>query len=210
MGLLGMLVAGGAMGARDASNQNVQAQNQLEIENARESIRQQFYDRRYQQRRADNMDAMKSKALLDQSMYERKRADQMTDTELKHQLEMAKIGANLKGKMAIEDRRDKRALLKNNSGSAEDGGFNPRSMEGKRAADLVESGRATDLNDAYDQMQEAGLFSNLARNQFLGSPKALFDFIDDYKRQKASRGGGIQQNPSAQNILKYNPQTGGF
>ena len=47
VGLLGMLAAGGAMGARDASNASVRAQNELEIGNAREMLREEFLNRRF-------------------------------------------------------------------------------------------------------------------------------------------------------------------
>ena len=46
-GLLGILAAGGAMGARDASNASVRAQNELEISNAREMMREEFLNRRF-------------------------------------------------------------------------------------------------------------------------------------------------------------------
>lgn len=214
MGLLGMLVAGGAMGARDASNQNVQAQNQLEIENARESIRQQFYDRRYQQKRSDNLEMAKSQALLDERNYHRDREDKISDRDAKHQLEMAKIGANLKGKMAIEDRRDKRALLRTNAGSAEDGGFGKMSSPaGKAAVDLMNLGIVdkNDPNGAYQMAVRLDIVKAAQQNPMVKiDDNALLESVQRLSDGLFPGGSAKAQDPSAQNILKYNPKTGGF
>lgn len=210
MGLLGMIMAGGAMGARDAANQNVQAQNQLEIETAREEIRQRYYNSRSQQRRADNMEIMKSKALLDQSNYVRERSDKLQDDETKHgrNVELEKIKnsrANASSAARIEAAR-----IRAGGGNAtgESGAvFSPRSPEGKAAQDLVDSGVANDLPHAYEIIFAKSL-AGRAAGSINGLTKGIAPEAIDMSRQFL--GSGTTRNANTDTIRTFNPKTGRF
>jgi hypothetical protein len=212
MGLLGMLAAGAGGGIRDASNASVQAQNQLEIETARDNLREEFYTRRYNRERADQLTDAKSQGLLNQATYERNRADKLSDDETKHKRGIEIEGIKTGRTESANAARIKAAEIRAGGGPSSSGGsiggdFNPKSPEGRAAMDLVNSGRVNDINEGYDEIQRMKLFTGLASNQFMTDPKQLFDFYDNFKRERAASSGNTQQQ-SATTRDRYDPKTG--
>ena len=214
MSLGGMLVAGGAMGARTAANANVQAQNNLELDQAREALREQFHTQRYQQARADAKENFQSQALLNQARYEQQRGDKLTDAELRH-----------KQNMALEDRKDKRsaasnatrlqsALLRKESGGGGSKGnvtlgdgteFTPRSSEFKVAADMVDTGLAKTIPEAYQIMISKGLISQAAQNP-MSYKEGSVPVAKDMVRNLFSN----DVVPNKEKVRSFNPKTGKF
>lgn len=209
MSLGGMLVAGGAMGARTAANANVQAQNDLELDQAREALREQFHTQRYQQARADAKENFQSQALLNQALYERERGDKLTDDERKH-----------KQSMALEDRKDKRSaasnatrlqsalLRKESKGNVTLGDgteFTPRSSEFKVAADMVDTGLAKTIPEAYQIMISKGLISQAAQNP-MSYKEGSVPVAKDMVRNLFSN----DVVPNNEKVRSFNPKTGKF
>lgn len=188
MPLLGMLAAGAAGGVRNASNANVQAANQMETDDRREMMRQQFLDRQYQQTRADNKENFNSRALLNQAVYERERGDKITDNDAKHKQAIEIEGFKDKRSAAIEGSKNKRsaatnaarmqsALLRKEGKGADGKGdngksvtlangetFTPNSPELKLAVDLVKIGEAADVGEGLRIVLAKGLTSQAAQN----------------------------------------------
>ena len=71
VGLLGMMAAGAAIGARNASNQSVAAQNQLELEQSREQLREEYLNRRFDKELQTAQEMGKQKAAADEVKYQR-------------------------------------------------------------------------------------------------------------------------------------------
>lgn len=223
VGLLGMLAAGGAMGARDASNATVRAMNEMEMrqqnnnmEMDRERLRQQYLDKRYGQERADNMEMAKGKAMLDERNYQRNRENKLADDEISH-----------KRKLEIEDKREsgrtsrsnaKIAAMKDSLSTGTKGGgsgieladgtiFSPNDADSKSAVNLVRLGLAKDIPDAYQKIYASKYTSSAASSvqglregtvpQSLKMSRDLFNISEDELTQTQPR-------------LKYNPKTGGF
>lgn len=181
VGLLGMLAAGGAMGARDASNASVRAQNELEISNAREAMREEFLNRRFD--RELDVARENAKAQAAQKEIDYQRSIEAKDKQYAH--EMSKTGLLNQGRIDQEDRRnaganarlDKRlaaekanAQLKssadkvdNKSITLSDGtSFTPNSPEYRLAVDMVKSGEYDNLKDAIRTVISKGLVSQAA------------------------------------------------
>lgn len=102
VGLLGMLAAGGAMGARDASNASVRAQNELEISNAREAMREEFLNRRFD--RELDVARENAKAQAAQKEIDYQRSVEAKDKQYAH--EINRTGLLNQGKLDQEDRRN--------------------------------------------------------------------------------------------------------
>ena len=102
VGLLGMLAAGGAMGARDASNASVRAQNELEIGNAREMLREEFLNRRFD--RELDVARENAKAQAAQKELEYRRDLEAKDKQYAH--EMKKTGLLNQGRLDAEAARN--------------------------------------------------------------------------------------------------------
>ena len=102
VGLLGMLAAGGAMGARDASNASVRAQNELEISNAREMIREEFLNRRFDR----ELDVAKENAKAQAAQNELKYQRDLEAKDKQYAHEMKKTGLLNQGKLDAEAARN--------------------------------------------------------------------------------------------------------
>ena len=102
VGLLGMLAAGGAMGARDASNASVRAQNELEISNAREMMREEFLNRRFDRELDVSKENAKAQAAQNELKYQRDL--EAKDKQYAH--EMKKTGLLNQGRLDAEAARN--------------------------------------------------------------------------------------------------------
>jgi len=184
IGLLGMLAAGGAMGARDASNASVRAQNELEISNAREAMREEFLNRRFD--RELDVARENAKAQAAQKEIDYQRSIEAKDKQYTH--EMKRTGLLNQGKLDAEAARnaganarlDKRlaadkanAELKSSAGKVDkvdnksitlpDGTtFTPNSTEYRFAVDMVKSGEYDNLKDAIRTVIANKLTGNAA------------------------------------------------
>ena len=213
MALLGMLAAGAAMGARDASNNSVRALNEMELARARngmemdrEALRMKYEERRYQQQREDAKEAGKAKMQLEEARYQRTRADKLVDRESENKLKLQIEGMKEKGR---NDRFGQRQSLlrenaKKSSGGAE--GFNPRSPEGKAAQDLIEAGLAKDWAEAYDMVQQDRLMRGVAGNNFMTDPKQVFELQRKYRTEQSNN--TSPQNPQEAISFIRDPKTG--
>ena len=102
VGLLGMLAAGGAMGARDASNASVRAQNELEISNAREMMREEFLNRRFDR----ELDVAKENAKAQAAQNELKYQRDLEAKDKQYAHEIKKVGLLGQNRLDAEDRRN--------------------------------------------------------------------------------------------------------
>ena len=104
MGILGMMVAGGAQGLANASNQNVAAQQQLELEDRRgaregqrEALRQKYLERNFNLQREDRKEQAKAQMQYDALKYQRGREDKLADTEREHRQRLEITGVQESG-----------------------------------------------------------------------------------------------------------------
>lgn len=162
MGILGMMVASGAQGLANASNQNVAAQQQLELENMRagredqrEALRQKYLERNFNLQREDRKEQAATQMQFDQLKYQRGREDKLSDAEVEHRRKLELTGLVESGR----DRRNANSIAAANQraaarsgGSAEGGGDFPKmeSPAGKAAVDLMHLKLANNERDAYN------------------------------------------------------------
>ena len=121
VGLLGMLAAGGAMGARDASNASVRAQNELEISNAREMMREEFLNRRFDKELELGKIKAKSDIDRDKIKYENERIDK----EAQREHEIKKLGLLGQNRLDVEAARNAGANARLDKRIAADKDKNP-------------------------------------------------------------------------------------
>lgn len=221
MPLLGMLAAGAAIGARNASNLNTQAQNELEIGDARERLRQQFSDRQYQQSRIDAKDDARNQALLNQAIYNRDRANKLADEETKHERALDIEGRKDSRNTATNAARLKAAMLRKEGAASGGGGkgdngkglilengevFNPSSPEYRFAVDMVKSGEFPNIKDAIRAVIARGLTSQAAQDQRSYSKGSVF-----VAKDMADTLFGNDLVPQQGNAVRtFNPATGKF
>jgi len=222
MGILGMMMAGGAIGAADASNKQVAAQQQMDLENARgdrtdrrEALRQQYLERNFNIQRQDQREQAKMQMEYEGQKYQRNRADKMTDAEMSHSQKMELEGLKESG-------RDKRsansiaaanARAANKAGGAGSGG-GARSSQGKLIEDMMDLGLAKNPTEAYNlatrsEVLRAALQNPLAR---LSADK-LVDEVDKLVEGLGpNRGGGLltggQQAGVPEFSFERDPKTG--
>lgn len=224
MGLLEIIAAGGAMGARDASNMNVRAQNELEIRNAannmemdREMLRQKYLDKRYQVQRADAKEMATQQGLLAERKSKTDRENKIEDDERKHKqnLELAEFK---------ESKKDKRFADKIAAGLGSSGGsgkaaggnviqledgtlFTPNDADSKNAANLVRIGAAKNIREGYEIIY-AQRFSSQAAGTMGGLQSGVVPESKNMSRALLN-GSAIADAPITER-LKFNPKTGGF
>ena len=217
MGLLGMLAAGAGGGIRDASNASVQAQNILEADQAKERLRAEFYDARYNRKRQDQIIDAKSQGLLNQAVYERDRANKLSDSEIEHGRKMEIEGLKESG-------RNARSRDRINAGSGATGGgmegdyitladgtpFKPNDATSRMAANLVRIKSARDIPHAYEIIfgkdlasQAAGSIGGLTQGMV---PEAM-NMSRQFLGNRAASGGNTQQQ-SATTRDRYDSKTG--
>jgi hypothetical protein len=213
--MLGILAAGAAQGAANASNMNVQAQNVLEIDQNREALREEYLNRRFDKELAVGRENAKAAGALRDMEYQRNRADKQVDNEAKH-----------KQAIEIEGYRDKRSAANNAtrlqaasirgkaSGGESDGGnpiilpngqrFVPNDADSKAAANLVHIGAAKDIQEGYQKVYAMKLASPAA-----GSIQGLTEGM--IPAATGMSGQLLNGQQKEQNVLKeWNPKTRKF
>lgn len=223
MPLLGMLAAGAAIGARDASNKSVAAHNQLEMQNARESLRQQFYDRNYTRQRADQVADREAAGRAEDRIYSRNRADKVADTESAREFQKGLLNLTEGNKMKMHNERmalgrDKLNQAKQAasgiSGMQQGGLVKMQSTIGKEAQDYVASGQVKDFNEGFKlaaQKQAASIILGNPMNTMLPTEKltaAIKDLADQLYSNGMSTGQATQESGASSTIRKFNPKTG--
>lgn len=129
VGLLGMLAAGAAVGARDASNASVRAQNELEIGNAREMLREEFLNRRFDRELGMMKENAKAQAARDELKYQR----EVEDKKEQRKHEMDKAGLLNQGRIT--------------SANIRESGANARHRERMSMAEKQGAGKAAASNE---------------------------------------------------------------
>ena len=182
VGLLGMLAAGGAMGARDASNASVRAQNELEISNAREMMREEFLNRRFDRELDVAKENAKAQAAQNELKYQRD--SEAKDKQYAH--EMKKTGLLNQGRLDVEAARNAGANARLDKRIAADKDKNPpkpksdendlyvtlkdgrkylpQTEEEKRARTVMLANPGTSFEEALMRNKTAGFVGNAARD----------------------------------------------
>lgn len=223
VGLLGMLAAGAAVGARDASNASVRAQNELEIGNAREMLREEFLNRRFDRELGMMKENAKAQAARDELKYQREVEDKKE--QRKHEMDKAGLlnqgritSANIRESGANARHRERMAMEKQGSGKGaasnedlyvtlKDGRkYLPQTPMEKKARAIFIAGRATSYEDAMKGLMETELLrpaisanvETFTSADAVGHAGSMVDKL---------YGGGQQQK---QGVLKWNPTKGAF
>lgn len=157
-----MMAAGGAVGLADASNKQVAAQQQMEMEgmradrvDQREALRQQYLERNFNTQRQDQKDMAKAQMQMEELKYKRNRADKLTDAEMTHKQKLELTGMAESGKdrrsaasIAAANKRAADRMAATGGGAAGVGGA--RSSQGKLIEDMISMGIAKDPTEAYN------------------------------------------------------------
>ena len=180
MSLGGLLMAGGAQGLANASNMNVQAQNQVELggiqhgrDLQRDALREEFLNKRFDKEVAIGKENAKAAGALRDMEYQRNREDKRVDGEAEFGRRLQLEGVKESGRNARADKRI--AAMKVNGeagGSGSSKGlqlpngetFTPNSPEYKLAVDIVKSGVTDDLHEAINIVISKGLVSQSANS----------------------------------------------
>lgn len=175
---LGILAAGAAQGAANASNMNVQAQNQLEMQDVqhgrdlqRDALREEYLNKRFDKEVAINKENAKAAGALRDMEYQRNRADKQVDSESEFKRKLQIEGVKESGRNARADKRI--AAMKSvsgDTGSSGDAGitlpngerFVPNDADSKAAANLVKLGLAADIQEGYQKVHALRLSGNAA------------------------------------------------
>jgi len=226
VGLLGMLAAGGAMGARDASNASVRAQNELEIGNAREALREEFLNRRFDRELDVAKESAKAKSQQEDIKYQR----MLEDKAAQREHEMKKTGLLNQGKLDAEAARnaganarlDRRIAADNARASAKgketsddlyvtlkDGRkYLPQTQQEKDARTIVLASQGkTSFEEALMRNKTAGFVGNAARdplNAFsnegiTGKAREMIDQI--YGNKPSSSGYELNFDPKSKKLI---------
>ncbi len=223
MGLLGMMAAGAAIGARDTSNQNVRAQNELELSRMRnqmdmdrEALRMKYLEGKEARDREFAKEDAKNKAIFDEAKYQRSRADKIADKESDNKLKLQIEGIKESGRNSRFGQRQ--ALLRENakSGVGSSKGivlpsgevFTPNSPEYRLAADMVKAGDAPDVNTAIRIVISKGLVSQAA-GSIQGITEGTVPTARNMSGELFGRQGAAASNPE-ELFRTFNPKTGRF
>jgi len=219
VGFLGMMAAGAAVGARNASNMDVQAQNQMEMERIRsnididrEALRQKYLDKKFAQQSEMNAQQFKAKALLDESRYQRERQDKLSDSEAnrKHQLELE--GIKESGRNSRFNQRQ--SLLKEKGASVSSGAsgsVKASSDIGRKVEDIVRLKLAPDEKSAYEMLMKLDIVKAAQQNPMNKfSDDELLNSVDRLTRGLYPSGVAKQDSKSEQGLTEYvrDPKTG--
>lgn len=222
VGLLGMLAAGGAMGARDASNASVRAQNELEIGNAREALREEFLNRRFDRELDVAKESAKAKSQQEDIKYQR----MLEDKAAQREHEMKKTGLLNQGRLDAEDRRnaganarlDRRIAADNAKVSSKgkevsddlyvtlkDGRrYLPQTQQEKDARTLMLENKGISFEEALMRNKAAGFVGNAMRDPFAALKD---DGITGKAREMVNQiYGGGNKNPGEASLI-IDPKT---
>lgn len=201
-GLLGVMAAGAARGARDASNMNVQEQNI----NQREALRQHYETEKYSRMRKDAKEDSANAGEANQRIREEDRANKLSDTELDREFKAGESAKERESKRSIAALRENAKGGGKGGGSGEDGlYFDPLSKEGKAVADMLRFKRFTDPDEAYKVVYAAQLMG-YAASSIAGMTDGAMKVAQDYANKLFPDKPGKSTNVSR----TYNPQTGTF
>lgn len=176
VGLLGMLTAGGAMGARDASNASTRAQNELEISNNREMLREEFLNRRFDRELDVAKENAKAQAAQNELKYQRdqenRKAQQEHEIRKTGLLNQGRLDAEAARNAGANSRLDRRLAADNAKASSKVESANnddlyvtlkdgrkylPQTQVEKDARALVIAGVANNYEDAVKGIQSGKL-----------------------------------------------------
>jgi hypothetical protein len=213
---LGILAAGAAQGAANASNMNVQAQNVLELDQNREALREEYLNRRFDKELAVGRENAKAAGALRDMEYNRKRADTVSDTEAKHKQAIEIEGYKDKRSASNNAARLQAASIRKSGSSGESEGGNPpiilangqrfvpNDADSKAAANLVHIGAAKDIQEGYQKVYAMKLASPAA-----GSIQGLTDGM--IPAATGMSGELLNGQKKQQDVLKeWNPKTRKF
>ncbi len=221
MGILGFMAAGGAQGMATASNQNVQAQNQLELENARggredrrEALRQQYLERNFNLQRQDRKEQAAAQMQYDDKKYQRGREDKMIDSENEHRQRveltgMTQAGADRRSAASISAANKRAELRANASGGGGAGGA--KSSQGKLIQDLMDLKLADTPEAAYNLVNRSEFLRAALQNPMARlSADKLVDEVDKLTRGLGSPRGGLLNSGPADSGFDFDldPKTG--
>lgn len=199
VGLLGVALAGGARGARDVSNRNVE----VEREALRERYATQYKEFEYQRGREAQREDAAAAGAAEESKYQRGREDKISDREAEQEF---KAGESEKERSSRYSIAALRAKSKEGGAGGKESKEGVRSAIGKQINDLIDNGLASDPEEAWDRLVKKGLIHGVAANEFLDSPRAVFDFLDRIgKEREISR--EKRRNPQ-NTYLDYDKATG--
>lgn len=218
---LGILAAGAAQGAANASNMNVQAQNQLEMQDMqhgrdlqRDALREEFLNRRFDKEVAIDRENAKAAGMLRDMEYQRNRADKQVDSEAEFKRRLQLEGMKESGRNARADKRIAAMNASVGGGSPASGKgiqlpngevFVPTSPEYRLAVDMVKSGVADNLHDAISTVIAKGLVSQSAN-----SIQGLTEGTVPTARSMSGQLLGGQQKQEQSVLKEWNPKTGKF
>ena len=218
MSLGGILAAGAAQGAANASNMNVQAQNQVESQNMqhgrdmqRDALREEYLNKRFDKEVSMKREDAKAAGALRDMEYQRNREDKRVDGETEFGRKLQLEGVKESGRNA---RADKRIAAMKVNGEAGGGGsaitlpngevFTPNDADSKAAANLVKLGLATDIQEGYQKVHALRLSGNAA-----GSIQGLTEgTIPTAMKMSGELLNGQQKQQSV--LKEWNPKTGKF
>jgi hypothetical protein len=218
--MLGILAAGAAQGAANASNMNVQAQNQVEMQNMqhgrdleRDALREEFLNKRFDKEVAIGRENAKAAGALRDQEYRRNRADKLVDDEAKHKQAITLEGFKDKRSAASNATRLQAAALRSKGAEGGSGSsitlpngevFTPNDADSKAAANLVRLGLAADLQEGYQKVHALRLSGNAA-SSIQGLTEGT---IPAAMKMSGELLNGQQKQ---QDVLKeWNPKTGKF
>lgn len=227
MGILGMIVAGGAVGLADASNKQVAAQQQMELEgmradriDQREALRQQYLERNFNTQRQDRKDMAKAQMQMEELKYNRNRADKLTDAEMTHKQKLELEGLKESGRdrrsaasIAAANKRAADRMAATGGGAA--GGGGARSSQGKLIEDMISMGIAKDPTEAYNLATRSDVLRAALQNPLAQiSSDTLIDEVSKLVEGlgPTRRGGGLLTGGNAPSVpeisFTLDPKTG--
>lgn len=228
MGILGMMAAGGAVGLADASNKQVAAQQQMEMEgmradrvDQREALRQQYLERNFNIERQDRKDMAKAQMQMEELKYNRNRADKLTDAEMTHKQKLELEGMKESGRdrrsaasIAAANKRAADRMAATGGGGAAGGG-GARSSQGKLIEDMISMGIAKDPTEAYNLATRSDVLRAALQNPLAQiSSDTLIDEVSKLVEGlgPTRRGGGLLTGGNAPSVpeisFALDPKTG--
>lgn len=221
--MLGILAAGAAQGAANASNMNVQAQNQVEMQSMqhgrdleRDALREEFLNKRFDKEVAIKREDAKAAGALRDREYERNLADSRVDTESQRGFQREILGVTEGNKLKMHN--DRMGLLKSklDASSAKSGEAvrKAQSPIGKEAQDYMDMGLADNDHDAFRMAARSRAGEIVMANpmNMTKEPAELVALVNDYAAKlypKMNEGGGVGVEPAADTVdYMVDPNTG--